>query len=286
MISIMENMSGFERKYQIQERGDGYCGQVTKQTPCMLVDGQGHEILCTGSSSCGYKIHRYYNDGNHNRPIPKHLARVYSQNMNKYPVCLLKCNFCRTDVDYSKVAFVRGMGVPEVLDIALCDSNLGLPSTEKVFIVNQQSLGIISSSPIVERRTYCINATSERNFHMTEALQKLSGQQNFDIKRTGTVYISRKIDTANIKLVKNYSSKKDLLLLYCYNDLEAFAIGNDVYCKKDEHFRKVELSNVNEALSKIIQKDESLRLGSEFTDNIPSEENGIVIPIIERVTIK
>lgn len=294
MIDIMENMADFEKHYNICTQGDNYFGQVLKKTPCMIKDGQGHEILCTESYPSGYKIHKYYNDGNYNRPIPKHLARVYSQKKNGYPVCILrKYNSCgKSIIDYSKIDFVKGMGVPEVLDIALCVSNLGLPSTEKVFIIDQHSLGSPYSDPITdplaERRTYSINATSKRNKDMVEAIRKLSGQQNLDIEKSDAVYFSRTIDKSNykIELFKNYSSKKDLLLLYCHGDLEAFAIGNDVYSRENERFRKVELSDVNEALSKIIQKDTTLKLGSELTDNIPSVENGINIPIIERITIK
>lgn len=293
LISIMENMSSFEKKFKILENGDTYTGEVKQPAPCMVSDSHGHEILCTKSSSGSYLTHRYFYDGTHQRLIPRQLARVYTQINKKHPVCLLNWNQVGRTIDFARLSFTKGMGIPDVLDIALCDSNLGLPTIEKVFIVDQKkSLGI-NISPITERRIYTTNATNTRNTVIMEAVSKLSGRSVTNlIVDSEVVFFARSANRHfRMEQVRQYSNKKDLILLYYSTDLLAFAIGKDVYYNdtRSNCFRKVESEDANEAISIIFKNDtQNLKLGDTYKGVVPKnidKSRILTIPIIDRQRI-
>ena len=287
LISIMENMSGFEEKYINRGNGDLYIGQITQDLPCVVNDGQGNELLCTKSPTGAPVIHKYYNDGNHRRLIPRQLSRLYSQNKKGKPVCLMNWDYYNKEADYAKLSFVKGMGLPEVLDIALCDSNLGMPDNKDVFIINQKEIGVETPNPVWERRVYKTNATDQTNHYVLEAIKKMSGRNITSVESSPSVvamtYSVNKY--YSFKRIKKYYERKDLLMLYYGSDLIAFSIGLDAYYydPHDKCFRKIIGEDVNYLLSKVYRNQiKDLEFGDVFNHAFDIKNNEIeIIPIVD-----
>ena len=292
MIATMQSMDKFEKKFMDDKYANQYRGCTLHCAPSMIKDGQGREILCIRKPDNSFVTYKYYSDGVYLRPIPKHLARVYVQNKRKMPVGIINWNRYNKTVDYSKLSFVSGMGVPEVLDIALCDTNLGMPSVDEIFVVNQKELGIDSKNPTTERRIYSTNATNSNNFHVLEVIRKLSAREVTSIdSNPEVIYIAKNLSDSCYKmyLEKKYAYNKDMLLLYFQSDLLAFSLGREVYYLDPvlKNYRKVLDEDVNSALSKIYknQKD-CLQLGDNYSGIIPHADSykRVEIPIIDRQT--
>ena len=290
MIATMQSMDKFEKKFMDDKYANQYRGIIPYCAPSMIKDGQGRETLCIRKLDNSYVTYNYYSDGVYLRPIPKHLARVYVQNERKMPVGIINWNRYNRAIDYSKLSFVSGMGVPEVLDIALCDTNLGMPSVDEIFVVNQKELGIDSTKPTTERRIYSTNATNSNNFHVLEVVRKLSAREVTSLdSNPEIIYIAKNLSDGCYKmyLEKRYAYNKDMLLFYCQSDLLAFSLGREVYYLDPvlKNYRKVLDQDVNSALSKIYknQKD-SLQLGEIYCGIIPQADSDrrVEIPIIER----
>jgi hypothetical protein len=238
-------------------------------------------------------VYDYYSDGDYMRQIPKHLSRVYVHNERNIPIAVMDWHRHSKAVKYSSLAFLSGMGVPEVLDIALCDTNLGMPSIDEVFIVDQKELGIGSTNPTTERRTYSTNATSSNNDTVMRVISKLSAREFTTVDVCpNIVYLARSPSPGSYKmlLTKKYAYNKDLLTLYLGNELLAFALGCDVYYfdSKSQCYRQVCEKDVNTAISNIYKnRIDKIQLGEQFRRALPNntKENTIEIPIIERQII-
>lgn len=288
VLNSMEDIRGFANKYGIGQGGDIYRGVPPAVLPGMIKNSQGFEVLCTKQNG-NYVIHPYYTRDGRICPIPKHLARLYSQVQRKAPVCIM-ANTMNRDVNYASISFVNNMGVPELLDIALCDLNLVMPSYEIVFIVNQQTLGTGSSKPWTERRTYETHAmTSEHSVFLTW-LSKLAGKKISDIKQEpDSVFVTRTRRDYKLLLTKSFANHKHLLALYDGDRLTAFSLGQDVYLYETQTglFKRINGNDVNSLLSAIItNKRQNLALGESYTNSIEAIKNcnGTVVPILERVT--
>ena len=288
VLNSMEDIRGFANKYGIGAGGDIYRGVPPTVLPGMVKNSQGFEVLCTKQNG-NYVVHPYYTRDGRICPIPKHLARLYSQVQRKVPVCIM-ANTMSRDVNYGCISFVNNMGVPELLDIALCDLNLVMPSYEKVFIVNQQALGTSSSKPWTERRTYETHAmTSEHSAFLTW-LSKIAGKKISDIKQEpNAVFVTRTRRDYKLILTKNFANHKHLLALYDGDCLTAFSLGQDVYLCETQTglFKRINGDDVNSLLSLIISNNrQTLTLGEPYKASIEVIKNcnGIVVPILERVT--
>ena len=292
MIASMENMSQFEKKFLTGNAYKQFRGSVPTLLPSMVKDGQGRESLCKRLGGFNV-VYDYYSDGDYMRQIPKHLSRVYVHNERNIPIAVMDWHRPSKAVKYSSLAFLSGMGVPEVLDIALCDTNLGMPSIDEVFIVDQKELGIESTNPTTERRTYSTNATSSNNDTVMGVISKLSAREFTTVEGCpNIVYLARYPSPGSYKMLmtKKYAYNKDLLTLYLGNKLLAFALGREVYYfdDKSKSYKRVSEQNVNTAMSDIYKnRIDIIQLGEPFKGVLPNntKENAIEIPIIERQII-
>ena len=284
MISLMANMKHFEGKFLDSGARTQYLGSVTEHTPCMIKTSQDRELLCVQDRDGIYYIHEYYRDGYLQRRIPKHIARVYAQNKRNMPVALMRWSHQYRAIDYSKMYFISGMGVPEVLDIALCDASLCMPSSETVFVVNQEELGCVSSNPLTTQRIYSPRGLD--NNLVAQIVNKLSGiSAQSTMQQTLThVYVTHPIQHWRMYHTPSYSHKKGLITLYYGEDLLAFAIGADVYAYStgSRMYYKVEGLDVNKAFSEVYRNNIDQYLGEQYNGSVPNPQTRVEVTIIDR----
>lgn len=271
LISSMNNMSGFAQKYGINNDGEIIFNAPTETTPCMIKTNKRNEVLCTSSHDGVFFIHRYYDIEGTLRPIPKHLARVYCQNARNLPVCMME--FHNRKVNYAKISFISGMGLPEVLDVALCDLSLGIPASKDVFIMDKDRiLWSQDQFPITEIRDYSTTATSLNHQYLKDALSKLSGRNIEDFNESNIICRYKVLPHYYLKITKKYAEHTDLISLYLYNDLLAFALGDRVFYKDrvSNDYYKVEGDSVNEMLSSVIRNKIRINEHDRYKKPIPT----------------
>ena len=129
LLSNIGDMGIFASRF-LNDTGDVYSGNHG-DLPEMIMDDYHKEVICFKDMSGQVRTSKNYHDSNSQLylPIPKHLARVYCENEKNIPVCIR---------NHKKVSFLHKMGIPRVLDMALCDLNLGLPDEHKVFVIDHQ----------------------------------------------------------------------------------------------------------------------------------------------------
>lgn len=132
LLSGLGDMKQFASRF-LNGTGDVYHGKYGK-LPEMIDDDYHMEVLCFIDQLGQIRTAKYYCDSSSQMylPIPKHLARVYCENEKNKPICIINQRLS-TDV-----SFLHKMGIPRVLDMALCDLNLGLPDEHKVFVIDHQ----------------------------------------------------------------------------------------------------------------------------------------------------
>ena len=258
LISNMENMKGFALKFGINNGGESLFSVPSCTVPCMVKDNKGNEVLCTKDKSGRYVTHKYYEVEGKLRPIPKHLARAFCQNSKNTPICLLEYSNALKGLNWAKISFVSGMGLPAVLDVALCDLSLGMPSIERVFIVDQErtiGIPINAHDPTIEKKNYATTATSQNNQYLLGSISKISGRIVSDLVSNESIVFSYRVNKwYKMKYTRNYDGRVGLLSLFYGSDLLAFAIGNQVHYKAPQAsgFYRLERSNLNEVFSSII----------------------------------
>ena len=136
LLSKIGDMSQFALKF-LNGTGDVYYGEHG-ELPEMVMDDYHKEVICFKNLSGQICTLKNYYDSNSQLflPIPKHLARVYCENEKNIPVCI------KNEGQLTDVSFLHKMGIPRVLDMALCDLNLGLPDEHKVFVVDHQKTNL------------------------------------------------------------------------------------------------------------------------------------------------
>ena len=291
LISNMENMKGFASKFGINNGGDSLFTVPSYPVPCMVKDNKGNEILCTKDTSGKYVTHKYYELEGKLRPIPKHLARAFCQNSKNTPICLLEYSRAIRGLNLAKISFVSGMGLPEVLDVALCDLSLGMPCIERVFIVDQErTIGIPSNAhdPTIEKKNYSTTATSQNYQYLHGAITKVSGRIVSDLVSNESVVCSYRVNNwYKMKYTRNYLGRFGLLSLFYGSELLAFAIGNQVYYKASPipDYYRLEGSNLNEVFSSIICNKVPPNKKEKYDKDIPSHPQGDqthIISVIEK----
>ena len=291
LISNMENMKGFVSKFGINNGGDTYFSTPSGTVPCMVKDNKGNEVLCTRDKNGKFVIHKYYEIDGKLRPIPKHLARAFCQNSHNTPICLMEYSGARKSINYAKLSFLSGMGIPAVLEVALCDLSLGMPSIEKVFIVNQkQTIGFCNNihDPTIEMKCYSTTATSQNYQYLHDAITKVSGRAFSDIGSSDFVVCSFKVSVwYKMKYTKHYLGKYGLLSLFYGTELLAFAIGNRVYYKVPltSDFYRLSGNDLNEVFSSIICNTVNVEKNEKYDKDIPVHPQGdktFIIPVLEK----
>ena len=128
LLANIGDMKQFASKF-LNGAGDVYYGSHGV-LPEMIKDAK-TEVLCYKDAFDQPRTLKNYYDSNSQLYFPiKHLARVHCENAKNHPVCIMDQGLS-TDV-----SFLHKMGIPSVLDMALCDLNLGLPDEHKVFVID------------------------------------------------------------------------------------------------------------------------------------------------------
>ena len=292
LISNMENMKGFVSKFGINNGGEVLLTTPSSNAPCMVKDNKGNELLCTKDKSGNYVTHKYYELDGRLRLIPEHLARVFCQNSKNTPLCMMEYSSVAKSINYAKISFISGMGVPDVLDVALCDLSLGMPSIERVFIVNQeQTIGIPNNlhDPTIEKKNYSTTATSINFQYLRGAITKVSGRMVSDLGSNESIVFSYKVNRwFKMKYTRNYLGKLGLLSLFYGSELLAFAIDNQVYYKdpSSKSFYRLDGNNLNDIFSSIICNTVTFDKNKIFDKEIPVHPQGektLIIPVLEKL---
>ena len=291
LISNMENMNCFASKYGINNGGETFFGIPSAPVPCMIRDNKGNEILCIKDKNGRYVTKKYYDDAGKQKPIPTQLSRVYCQNSNNKPICLMEFSGVTKSINYAKLSFVSGMGMPAVLEVALCDLSLGMPSLERVFIVNQKLvLGVPNNQhdPTIEKINYSTTATSKNFQYLRGAITKVSGRVVSNIESNDSVVFVFRVNAwYKMKYTKNYLGRCGLISLFYDTELLAFAIGDRIYYKdgSSSDYYKLDGDDLNEVFSRIICNKVTFDKREKFDKSIPVHPQGdmtISISVLEK----
>ena len=241
LLSNIGDMTQFASKF-LNGSGDIYSGKHGK-LPEMIDDDYHKEILCFKDQLGQIRTSKNYCDSGSQLflPIPKHLARVYCENEKNYPVCIIDQ---RQSTD---VSFLHKMGIPRVLDMALCDLNLGLPDEHKVFVIDhlKSNLPIKGSAkggsiPYSDIKTY-------HNINTGDWLKRLSSNNS---SSRYTPY-----SESSLKRWKMYLDKHRIVVTH--NDVIcAYSEYGKVYIFDNEtqtYVRVKENRSVNELLSEMLK---------------------------------
>lgn len=260
LIDLMSDINGFDEHFGIDERGDNYPCPTQQNTPCMIKMKNDAEVLCTGSSGSYVTHETYCNDKGEMLFIPKHLSRAFCQKKKNAPSCILEKDVDR-NINMGSITFASGMAKPPILDLALCDLNLGLPKFEYLFIVNQDEILINQVKQrkyaFVEGSSYSTHATATDNQYLKKAIEKLSGRSISDFTDTGAILVSRNRRQTNGYQMKMWSDNDNFkaLVLRYNNSIAAFSWKKKIYAKNPDTraFHEVNSDkSTNKILSDII----------------------------------
>lgn len=282
LLAAIADMRDFEHTFSINEGGDEFITNDQINSPCMI-NINGEECLCVQRDGRYYKHKNYYNDGVF-KPVLKHLSRVYCQNKHNQPIVILKTQRVngQIEIDYDHITTIKGMGKPTLLDIALCDLNLGIPSDEFMFVMNRETANFpkISSESFSENKKDSApfskgNIYSTNGFHsdrglMVRALEKMGARRINDPFNSTAVYISAPRSNYSMKIADVTSHKISLGVFY-QGLLNAFSVGSSVYVLNPAHqqFEEIEGESVNQKLSAVISREFHSN-GKRYEGNIPS----------------
>ena len=241
LLSSIGDMSKFASRF-LNDAGDPYSGNCW-ELPEMIEDNYHKECICFKNQLGQVRTLKNYYDSESQRylPIPKHLARLYCENEKNYPICII-------NTEKSKdTSFLHKMGIPRVLDMALCDLNLGLPDEHKVFVIDHQNSNLPmkisekgNSIPYSDIKTY-------HNINSVDWLKKLSSENH------SPQYTPHSI-SLDVSKWKMYLDKHRIVITYRYA-LFAFAEYGNVYLYYNETqaLRVRDDRSVNEILSDMLK---------------------------------
>ncbi len=237
LIDLMSDINDFDEHFGINEGGDNYPCPTQQNTPCMIKMKNETEVLCTGSLGSYVTHETYCNDKGEMLFIPKHLSRAFCQKEKNAPSCILEKDVNR-NINMGSITFASGMAKPQILDLALCDLNLGLPKFEYLFIVNQDEKLINHVKQckyaFVEGSSYSTHATATDNQYLKKAIEKLSGRSITDYDNTPAILVSknrRHINGYQMKMWSDSDNFKALVLKDSVNSIAAFSWKKKIYAK-------------------------------------------------------
>lgn len=238
LLSNIGDMKQFASRF-LKGPGDVYYGKHGK-LPEMIEDDYHKEVLCFNDQSGQVRTSKNYYDSNSQLylPIPKHLSRVYCENEKNRPVCIINQ---RQSTD---VSFLHKMGIPRVLDIALCDLNLGLPDEHKVFVIDHRK----SNLPIkISAKGRSIPYSDIKTYHNIASINWL--------KRISSNNTSPQYSPYSISNWKMYYDKHKIIAthrgaVFAYSEYEKVYI----YDNTTQAFVRVkDERSVNELLSEMLK---------------------------------
>lgn len=267
MISMMENMNDFCSKYRILDGGEGKQTPFQFTTPCMIRDKHSKELLLTKRNGQYYTHGTYINDQNFVVPIPVQLSRLYCQNMNNLPVCIMGKDVNR-NVNYASITFLSDMGLPEILDIALCDQNLGLPKLKYVFVADADS-----SMLHKECLEYSLTATNDKHQIIQTAIEKMSNRKIDDFANSTAIQLveSHYHKKYSMKLLHDNEQRYYLGLVY-NKEVIAFSTGpKSIYYKTHEmnSYARVKCVSAFSVFSDIVKGNSPNDFGDPYTKELP-----------------
>ncbi|NLI71301.1 MAG: hypothetical protein GX361_01045, partial [Bacteroidales bacterium] len=287
VIDIMANMNGFSDHFQLEIRGDHYLTPNEYGTPCIISEGD-RKVLCTKRNSEYFKHRTYIRENNETHPIPIQLAKLYCLNEHDLPVCIMR-RTPNSTIDLSKITFSKEMSIPELFDIALCDLNLGLPTYERLFIVEDGD----NESSITYGWKYSTHATTLDYTQLQIALEKLSARRIDDFTTSSAIYLS--INNRHIgltmTLVKDDETFNDSYVLKSRGEIISFSLNRikKVYYKTNDGFNEVAGKSLEDKLSSIILNNQILTDGTPNSEDIErvqqnqnKDENIVEITIIKK----
>lgn len=285
LINMMEGMGNFYNHYKIHDRGDIDPNIQDCSVPFIKKDNYGVDVLYTKRGYNFIKHKTFQNGMGCMELIPKHLMRAYCQNEKCQPVCIFEKqrNIGREvspdqNVIFSTITFASGMARPQVLDMALCDLNLGLPKSEYLFIVDQNAVGIPSIYSYIEGLSYSTDATRDGHRYIQQALEKLSNRTIDCFSQSSAVLVCKNRDQLihqnkllSMKVIKQNSDNSYSLILNHGDHTIAFSYRNNIFAYSTQTHTYHEIigdGTINEKLSNIINGIPQ-KYGLEFGGMIP-----------------
>lgn len=244
LLSNIGDMKQFASRF-LNGTGDVYSGRHGN-LPEMIEEETYHkEVICFKDQSGQIRTLKNYQDPNGQfLPIPKHLARVYCENEKNFPVCIIN------NGQSTNVSFLHKMGIPRVLDMALCDLNLGLPDEHKVFVIDHQKTNLpVKTSPKGGSIPYS-DIKTYHNIDSTAWLKRLSFSNN------SPQYTPH--PNSVIQNWKMYLDKHRIIVTH-RDVIYAFSEYGNVYISENNAFVKVKAKrSVNELFSEMLMSYRSI----------------------------
>ena len=242
LLSNIGDMRQFATRF-LKDTGDIYDGNHGK-LPEMIKDAYHKEVICFTDKSGQIRTLKNYYDSNSQLflPIPKHLARAYCENEKNFPICIIN------EGQSTDVSFLHKMGIPRVLDMALCDLNLGLPDEHKVFVIDHQKSNLpIKKSANGESIPYS-DIKTYHNIASIDWLRKISSNN------TSPQYTP--YPNSAVSKWKMYLDKDKFRIIVTHNDVIcAYSEKGNVYFIDNNNtiVRITDNRSVNELLSEMLK---------------------------------
>lgn len=263
LLSNIGDMKQFASRF-LNSTGDIYSGNYG-DLPEMIKDVYHKEVICIKDESGQTRTLKNYYDTNSQRffPIPKHLARVYCENEKNIPICI---------INPGEVSFLHKMGIPRVLDMALCDLNLGLPDEHKVFVVDHEETRLPiktsekgGSIPFSDRKIY-------HNIDSREWLDRLS---SINKSPQRAPYTNPYIHNWKMYLDKHRIIVTHKNEIYAYSEYEKVYIFDN---STKAFVRVIDERSVNELLSEMLKSYSNIQKWKIEPASVtpPTTVNGLI----------
>ena len=286
-LAAIANMNDFESHFDIiRNGGDVYVTQEKLDVPSMVKVNE-KEGVCVMDLRGRYSLRKSYlgADGIY-RGIPKQLSRVYCQNKHEKPIVILNTYSANkeTKIESNLVTILHQMGKPELLDIALCDLNLGLPENNRCFLVDNSTSGL----PCNDNYLYSYGdtydtANSVNSKEIQHGLEKIGAREINDYFSSSSIFLSPRETGYSMKMAVP-SEGKICMALFRYKDLVAFSIGSKKAYVSDYRDGYKEIlgdETVNTKLSAVIN-NVGINRGNTYEGTIPEFDKAIEVKIIKK----
>lgn len=280
VIDFIGNMQEFEQVF-LNKEGYQEEGDTDKNQLPYFKKVDGRVILKTVRGTYyNYEFTNAFGNRQFYR-LPEELVKLYCQNKHHKPVCIVKDR--HKGNEFPSIYFERyTMGVPRLLQKALCELNLSLPSLILVFPVDQFISGGRLYSQLYEYKAKDLKCV---------IAEKLSGHSIEDVYNDLSVAVVKHKKTDNfmkcfdMKLIsfqKEGDNIEESLVLY-FNylgriKLMGFSYGQKVYGTKQTYMEEItdyfEIvdATANAAFSAMMMRPSEIQFGNHFDGPIPSVE--------------
>ena len=265
LLSKIGDMKLFASKF-LNASGDLYSGKHGA-LPDMIEDAYKKEVICFKDQSEQIRTLKNYQDSNSQLflPIPKHLARVYCENEKNFPICIIN------EGQSTDVSFLHKMGIPRVLDMALCDLNLGLPDEHKVFVIDHQKSNLPIKKSAKGKNIPYSDIKRYHNINSKDWLQRLSSSNK---SPQYTPY-----PNSAVRKWKMYLDKFRIIVthedvIYAYSEK-----GNVYFIDDNKTFVRItDNRSVNELLSEMLKSYSNIHTWNSEPASVtpPTTINGLI----------